>query len=145
MLLHWIGCSGHQDRCQLHYHTADSVLTSGSFLIIQHIWIEIWIMLSLLGRCILSNKFSTAKWWMWICMSSPQIDDLGTLTSTIVTSSGGWQFVHTLYLLWSELSWIVRSWCTCSFAALSGLGIVCSAIVAKKYSGCVVWTKYNQG
>jgi hypothetical protein len=102
-------------------------------------------MLAILGRCIKRNKFSPAKWWMWICLSSQQIDDLGILTSRNVTSSGGWHFVQTLYLLWSELSEIVGSWCTCSFASLSGLGIVCSAIVAEKCSGCVVWTKYSQG
>jgi hypothetical protein len=38
-----MGCSGRQNECQLQYHTADSVLTSGCFFISQHVWIIICI------------------------------------------------------------------------------------------------------
>jgi len=56
-----IGCSGLQNGCKWHYHTADSVLTSRCSFIIELNWIIICIMLAMLGIYIKRKIFSTGK------------------------------------------------------------------------------------
>jgi len=141
---HPIGCSGLQNLCQLHYHTADSVLTSGCSFISQHIWIKICIMLAILGRSIKSKRFSSGKLCMWIGISGRQIDDLGTLSSGFVTCWGRWRFRQRWRWLWSLLSALDRWRCACSFASPSCLPIPCSAIFRRKASGCVVLTNHSR-
>jgi len=139
-----IGCSGLQNGCQLHYHTADSVLTSGCSFISQHIWIKICIMLAILGRSIERRKFSTGKGCMCIHISGRQIDDLGPLNSGTVTSWGRWCFGQRWRRLWSRLSASVGGRCACSVASPSCLRNFCSAILARKASGHLVLTKHSQ-
>jgi len=133
-----------QTGCQLHYHTADSVLTSGCSFISQHIRIIICIVLAILGRCINSKKISTGKRCMWICISGQQVDNLGMLSSGIGTSWGGWRFGQRWHQLWSWLSASVRWRCACFFVSPLGLLILCSAILARKASGRVVLTKHSR-
>jgi len=139
-----IGCSGLQTGCQLCYHTADSILTSGCSFISQHIWIEICIVLAIVGRCIKSKKLNTGMKCMWVRISGRQIDHMGTLSSRSVNSWGGWHFGPRWRPLGSWLSASVGWRCTCSFASPSCLPMICSAILAKKASGCVVLTKWSR-
>jgi len=139
-----IRCSGLQNGCQLHYNTADSVLTSGCSFISQHIWIKICIVLAILGRCIKSEPFSSGMRCMWIHISGRQIDGLGTMSSGMVTIWGRWRFGQRWRRLWSRLSALVGWKCAWSFVSQSCLRILCSAIWARKASGRVVLTKHSR-
>jgi len=143
-----IGCSVHQNECLQHYHTADSVLTSGCSFISQHIWIKMWILLGILGRCIEKKRFSRGQRSMWIGISGQQMDDLGMFTSRSGTVWGGWCSGWPLWRLWSrlcsQLSASVGQRCTGSFPSPACLWILCGAILARKASGRVVLMKYNR-
>jgi len=139
-----IGCSDVQNGCQLHYHTADSVLTSGCSNISQYICIKICVVQAILGRCVKSKTFSTAKRCMWKRITGRLIDDLGSLSSGIVTSWGLGPFRSRMRQLGSWLSGLVSWRCTSSFASPACLRIVCSAIFTRIASSCVFLTKYSQ-
>ena len=138
--------------CQLHYHTADSVLTGGCSFIRQQIWIKIWIMLAILCNCIDITKFSSGKSCMWIGISSQQIDDFETLSTGSVTCWGWWcsgqswrqQWSRLWSRLWSQLSASVGPRCTCSPATLACVWMFCGAILPRKASGRVVSTKHSR-
>jgi hypothetical protein len=141
-----IDCSGLQNGCQLYYLTADSVLTRGCSFIRQHISINIFIMLAILGWSIKSKRISTGKRCMWIRITGQQIDDFMTLRSGSVTSWGGSSSRLRWIRLWSRLrtllSMSVGRSCTCMFAFPVGLQIVCGASLARKASGSLVLTKH---
>jgi len=138
------GCSGLQIGCQLHYHTADSVLNSGCSCISQHIWNKICIVLAILGRCIKSEKFTTGKRGRWIRISDWQIDDFGMLSSSIVTSWRSRRSRQRWRRVWSRLSASVGWRCPSSFPFSFCLRILCSDILRRKASGCLVSTKYSR-
>jgi len=138
-----IDCSGLQNGCQLHYHTADSVLTSGCSFIRQHIWIEICIALDILGRYIERKWFSTGKKCIWMRISWWQIDDFESMSSGCIAGWGGLcsgQRCRQLWRwLWSLLSASVgwrNSW---SLASPACLRIFCRAIWARKASWLLVF------
>jgi len=81
---------------------------------------------------------------MWIYTSSQHIDNLGTLSSGIVTSWSGWHSGQRWLGLWSQLAALLVWRCTCSFASLAYLLIYWSAILARKTSGCGALTNHSQ-
>jgi len=72
-----IGYCHLQNGCQLHYHAADSVLTSGCFFNSQQIGIKIFIMLGILGICIKFDTLCTGKRGMNIHISGWHTFDCG--------------------------------------------------------------------
>jgi len=143
----WIGSSGLQNECKWHYPTADSVLTSGCSHISQHIWINICIVLAILGFCIRSKIFNSGRRSMWLYICGQQMEDLGRLSFGIVTGRQGWRSGQRWHLaqrwcwLLCRLSGLVRWRCTCSFASPACLQILCGAILAKKASVHVILIK----
>ena len=93
---HWqvrsIGSCGLQNECELHYNTADCVLTSGCSFLCQHIWIKICMVLAVLGRFIENTRFSTGKRCMQICILRLQINDSDTLSARSDSGCGRWSF-----------------------------------------------------
>jgi len=85
---HLIGCCRLQNRCYLHYHAADSVLTSECSFNSPQIWNNIFIVLTVLGRCIMIETLSARKRSMCIYISGRQIWPIGTLSTMIPT---GWR------------------------------------------------------
>jgi len=81
---------------------------------------------------------------MRIRISGRQIEYLGTLNSGIVTSWGGWRSRQRWHRLWSWLCGSLQGRCTCSFASPTCLGIICSAILARKAFSYVVVTKHSR-
>jgi len=138
-----IGCSHLQNECQLHYHTADSALTSGCSFLGQHIWIKIRIMLAILGICMKSETFSAARRSMLIHISGLQMVDLGTLSYGVVTGQAGWRRGLRWHRLWSRLSASVGWRCTWFFVSPTCLRILCGVIFARRASSRVVWTKHS--
>jgi len=90
--VHWqfysIGCCRLQNGCYLYYHAIDSVLTSGFYFIIPQVWNKIFIVLAILGICIMTEIQSAVKVSIFICISGRQIWDLGTSGSIVGT---GWR------------------------------------------------------
>jgi hypothetical protein len=133
-----ISSSSLYNGCWLHYHTTDSVLTSGYFFNSQCIWIKIFIVLVILGRCRNIEIFSTSKSCIEIQISGWQIDDLGTLTSANVTGYGGW--CRLCSWLSASLGWR----CTCAFASPACMRILGGANVAWKVFEGVVLPKHSR-
>jgi len=129
-----IHCSRLQNKCQLHYHTTESVLT----FISQHIWIEMGTVLGIL----IIEKFRTGKRCMRMHISSQQIDDMRRLNSGSVTGWGGLCAGQWRCRLWSLLSASVGWRCTCSFASPASLRILCGASLAREAAGSLVLTKH---
>jgi len=109
--------------CQLHYHAADSVLTSGCAFISQQIWIEIFIALAILGICIKIETLSVGKRSMCTYISGWHTFNFWILSSIIVT---GWHRWHS-GRMWHRFWWR----CTSCFAPPACLWILCCAILAK--------------
>jgi len=124
-----MGYSHLQNGCQLHHHTADSVLTSGCSFIGQQIWNEIFIALAILGICIKIEKWSIGKRSMYIHISRWHTFDFRILSWLI---SPRW---HTWHSGWRSC----RSWrrCTHSFTPTLCLQILLCAILARK--AAVIW------
>jgi len=101
-------------------------------------------MLAILGRCIKSKKFCKGSGCVWIRVFGWQIDDLGKLSSRIVSSQGRGHFGVRWRQLWSRLTETVGWRCTYSVASASCLQILCSAILGRMASGSVVLTKHSQ-
>jgi len=99
-------------------------------------------MLALFGTCINSKKSGTGKICMWIHISGRQNDDLGKLSSGIVTRWGGWRSGQRWRPLWCRLSASVWWKCTCSCMSLACLWMVCGAIWERKASSVLVLTKH---
>jgi len=121
------------------FYTTESVLTSGCCFISQRIWMIICIVLVILGRCIEIGKFGTGRRYMWIHRCGRQIDDLGTLSSGIVTGWDRWGAGK----MWLRQSTSGRWRWTCSFASPPCLWNLCIVILPCKASGCVVLTKHS--
>jgi len=138
-----IGCSGLQNGCQLHYHTVDSVLTSGCSFIGQHIRMKICMVQPILGRCIECEMFSTGKRSMWIHISGLQIDELGKVRFRRVTGRCQWCSWQRWHRLWSRLFALVGQRYTCSIGSAAFLQFLCSSILARQASGHVVLTKHS--
>jgi len=81
---------------------------------------------------------------MLIGISDWQMDDLGRLSSRSVTGWGGWRAGQMWCRLWSLLSASVGGRCTCSFASLACLQILCGAILAREAARRLVLTKHCQ-
>jgi hypothetical protein len=101
-------------------------------------------MLAIPGRCIMIEIFCTGKSWMRIHISGWQIDDFGMLRSWSVTGWGGWRAGRPWCQLWSLLPASVGWRSRCSFTSPACLGILRSAMLARKAAGCVVLTKHSR-
>jgi len=142
--VHAIGCHYLQNRCQLHYHTADSILTSGWDFIIQHIWIGMFIALAILGLFIIIEKFSAGKRILYIQITGWNRFNFGSVTSLIATCWQRWctgRMWHEFRCWLSELVW----WrCICAFAPPACLRIKCCAILQRMAAICLIFPKYSQ-
>jgi hypothetical protein len=136
-----MGCSGLQNDCELPYHTADSVLTSGCSFIRQHIWITLCIVLAILGRCIKGQWSSAGKTCMWIRITGRQLDYFEMLSSGSVTRWGRWssgqRWIRLWSWFWSLLAVSVGQKCTCTIALPLGMRIVGGCICHGRNPG--VW------
>jgi len=139
-----IGCCCLQNECQLHYHTPDSVLTSGCSFISQQIWIKIFIMLAILGIWIKNEKMSAGKGSMYIHISRWHTFDFGYVSCLIVTRWNRWHSWWMWHHLWC---WLPEShWWRCTHASASParLGILCCPIVARKAAIHLIVPKHSQ-
>jgi hypothetical protein len=80
---------------------------------------------------------------MRIGISGGQIDDLKWLSPGGVTGWVGWRAGRRYSRLWSVHSASGSGRCTCSFASLACLRILCGAILARKAVGRLVITKHS--
>ena len=116
-----ISCCRLHNGCQLHYHAADCVLTSGYPFISQHIWIKIFITLAISGICISIEKLST---WM------------RSVYIHISRWIQGW--------VWCRLSGSVWWRCTRAFASPAWPRILRSGILATKAAFHLIFPKHSQ-
>jgi len=138
-----IGCYRLQMGCQLHYHAADSVLTSGCFSISHRIWIKIFIMLAILGICIKIQKLSTGKRSMFIHISGWHICDFGWMSCLIVTGWNGWCFGWMWCRFWCRLSESLWGRCTHAFASPTCVGILRYAILGRKAAVRLIFPNHS--
>jgi len=131
-LVRSIGCCRLQNGCQLHYHAADSVLTSGWSFISQQIWIKIIITLAILGIWIKIWKLSTGKGGMYIHISGWHTFDFGYVSCLIFPRWNKWCFGWMWRWFWCRLSELLWWRCTRAFASPGCLGILHCAMLARK-------------
>jgi len=84
-----ICCCHLQNPCQPHYHSADSVVTSGCSFISQQIRNEILVVFAVLCKCIMIDKLSVGKRSMCIYISGGHTFCLRHFNSLIVTRPHG--------------------------------------------------------
>ena len=139
-----IGCCCLQNGCQLHYHAADSVLTSGCSFISQQIWIKLFVMLVILGKHIKIEKSSNGKRSMYIHISGWHTFDFGSVTCLIVTWWNCWRLGWMWHWFWCQLSESLWWRCTCAFASPSCLGILCCAIMTREAAVYMIFPKHSR-
>jgi len=139
-----IGCCHLQNGCQLHYHAADSVLSSGYSFISQQIWINILIKLAILAICINIEKWSAGKRRMYIHLSRWHTFDFGSMSSVIVTGWHKWRSRRRWHQFWCQLSELVWSRCASAFAPPACLRSLCGASLARKAASRLIFTHYSQ-
>jgi len=127
-----MGCSLLQNGCQLHSHAADSVLTSWCSFISQQIWNIIFIVLAILGICIMIETLSIGKRSMCIHISGFNTISWGTMSSRIFTTWCRWHSGRRWRWFWHQLSEMDWWSCTRSFEPPQCLTILCWAIVPIK-------------
>jgi len=98
------GCICLQNRCQLHYHAADGVLTSGCSFISQQIWIKIFIALAIFSICIKIENLSIGKRSMYIHIPRWHAFDFGYMSSLIVTVWHRWRSGPVWRRFWCWMS-----------------------------------------
>jgi len=136
-----IGWCHLQNGCQLHYHMADSVLTSGCSLIREQIWNEFCISLVILGKYIQIDTLSAGKSSMYIHISGWHTVDLGSVSSIIATGRrSGWQS----RCFWCRLSELVWCRCTCAYALPACLWILCCTIWARKAAVHLIFMNHSR-
>jgi len=141
-----------QNGCQLHYHTADSVLSSGCSFISQQIWIKIFIMLGIIGICIKIENLSAGKRTMYIQISGWHTIDFGCLSTLIVSGWHRWRSGLMWHQFRCQLSESLWWMCTRASVPPVCMGILCGAIVAReadirsifpKQAGCLSIAAYT--
>jgi len=139
-----IGCCLLQNGYQLHYHAADSVLTSRCSFTSQQIWIKIIIALAILGICIKFEILSAGKSPLYIHISGWHTFGFRYVSSHNIT---GWHRGHsgqTWHCFRGLLSELPCWRCTHPFATPACLGILCCAIVARKAAICLIFPKHSR-
>jgi len=126
-----IGSRCLQNGCQLHYHTADSVLTSGCSCICQQIWIKIFIALAILGRCIKIEIFSARKRSVYIHISGWHTIEFRGINCLSITGWHRWRSGQMWHCVWCRLSELLWWRCTHALAPPAYLGILCCDILAR--------------
>jgi len=142
--VHSVGCSRLQNRCQLHYHAADTALTSWYSLISQQIWNTIFITLAVLHIPLKIQKLRIGKRRRYIDISGWQSFDLGTLSSLMPTGWCKWRSRQRWHRFWCRRSISVWWWCTHSIAPSAGHKILWCAILARNAAISSIITNHSQ-
>ena len=138
-----IGCCYLQNGCQLHYHPADSVITSAWAFINLPIWIKIYIALAILGIVIMSVRLSGAKSSMSIYKSRWHTFSFGSVSSLIVFVWQRRRCRQVWHRIWCQLFELLWRRCTRTFPPPAWLGIVSGAILARKAAIHLIFPKYS--
>jgi len=106
------------------------------------IWNKIFLVLTILGRCILIEQLSTRKNCRYIYISGRQVCNLGTLSAMIVTRWRRWRSGWRRRLFWCRLFASDLRRCTHSFAPLACAWIFRCAILARKAADSLIFINH---
>ena len=127
-----ICCHHLQHGCQLHCHTADSVLTSEHPFFSQQICIKAFITLAILGMGFKMEKLNARTRSIHIHISGWNSFYFRTTNSLTVRRRHWWCSGQMWCQFWYWLPELVRWRCIHGFAPTAYLGIQCCAILAWK-------------